>query len=222
MFEEEKHDSKEEPLVLVGQVIGGRIYTEDTIARVMEKAWRLSRSFTVKWLKKNCFKFSFQHPFDLFKVKNNGPWLINQHPLVLKDWPTNMLLKDIDFTRIPCWINIHNLPPSLISKENARRFGMMTEGIATHDERQFEEGGRTSVLRVKVNLDITQPLTVWLNGQRLDRAYQRLKVTYDKLPEFFFYCGRIGHVDKDCRKKFEDEVIRRLELSYKWGAWLRS
>lgn len=52
-------------------------------------------------------------------------------------------------------MNIHNLSPNTINKENARRFEMMFRGIVAYDEKKFEEGGRTNMLRVKVKLDIT-------------------------------------------------------------------
>lgn len=136
----------------------------------------------------------------MHKVREQAPCLINNHLLVLNYWPKELLLEQIDLTRSPCWVSIHNLPPNLINKENARRFGMMLGGIIAHDEKQFEEGDRANVLRVKVNLDITQLLLLWCNGRRQDCGYQCFHITYDKLPEFCYYCGVIAHNDKGCQK----------------------
>lgn len=102
LIEEEHHEDEEAPLVLVGKILGTRRYSTETVRKVLEKAWRLPREFKVKGLMTNVFKFTFEHPFDIYKVNENAPWLINQHLLVLNYWLVNVLLKDVDFTRSHC------------------------------------------------------------------------------------------------------------------------
>lgn len=102
LVEKEHHEDQEAPLVLVEKIMGSRDYMTEIVRKVLEKAWRLPWDFKVKGLTANVFKFTFEDPFDMHKVKENAQCLINQYLLALNYWLTNMLLKDMDFTRSPC------------------------------------------------------------------------------------------------------------------------
>ncbi|TXG61726.1 hypothetical protein EZV62_013089 [Acer yangbiense] len=77
-------------------------------------------------------------------------------------------------------------------------------------------------LRVKVQIDISKPLKRWLRlklGKTEDIVVVGLK--YERLPDFCFVCGRIGHVVKECT----DELARLGALdgtATRFGQWLRA
>ncbi|XVE62242.1 hypothetical protein DITRI_Ditri06bG0102500 [Diplodiscus trichospermus] len=64
----------------------------------------------------------------------NGPWVVMGFCLSLKKWSsTDQVLKDIEFRKVPIWIQIHNLPLEMLTKHNAEKMrrviGVLTEVV---------------------------------------------------------------------------------------------
>lgn len=81
-----------------------------------------------------------------------------------------------------------------------------------------EDGGCVGkYTRVRVSLDITKPLMqgIWVQPEQSQDEICIILV-YERLPNFFFVCGRLGHVLKDCGEKDVDGA------AIKFGNWLRA
>ncbi|KAK3206646.1 hypothetical protein Dsin_020692 [Dipteronia sinensis] len=77
-------------------------------------------------------------------------------------------------------------------------------------------------MKVKVLLDISKPLKRWLR-LKLDKSDNIVVVAlkYERLPEFCYACGRIGHGIKDC----PDGEARKGALDgtpTRYGSWLKA
>ncbi|KAK2637677.1 hypothetical protein Ddye_025472 [Dipteronia dyeriana] len=77
-------------------------------------------------------------------------------------------------------------------------------------------------MKVKVSLDISKPLKRWLR-LKLSKSDEVTMVSlkYERLPEFCYACGRIGHGMKECL----DEEARKVALdgsTTKFGCWLKA
>ncbi|KAL0313473.1 UNVERIFIED_CONTAM: hypothetical protein Sradi_5746600 [Sesamum radiatum] len=93
----------------------------------------------------------------------------------------------------------------------------------TDDESEFLEYDKSNSwgasIRVRVALDIRMPLKRFL---RMRTATGELTVsfTYERLPNFCYGCGVLGHILRDCPKSVEDpDSFNGTELQY--GSWLR-
>ncbi|KAK7835153.1 hypothetical protein CFP56_023799 [Quercus suber] len=87
-----------------------------------------------------------------------GPWNIEGFPLILKMWHQNLSIKDMDFSSIPIWIQVYNLPIEYMSKENAEEIGALVKEVIEVD---FTGNGgicMSKFLRVKVELKVEDPL----------------------------------------------------------------
>lgn len=75
-------------------------------------------------------------------------------------------------------------------------------------------------MRVRVRIDISRPLRrgvkIILNDA-LGGSW--IPVQYERLPNFCFYCGIIGHLVKDCGKVLS--IDRSICSSFNYGEWLR-
>ncbi|OMP05980.1 Zinc knuckle CX2CX4HX4C [Corchorus olitorius] len=58
-----------------------------------------------------------------------------------------------------------------------------------------------SFLRIRVGIDVERPLVngLWVLRKNRDRSW--VEVRYEKLGEFYFTCGRLGHVGKHCSEE---------------------
>lgn len=77
-------------------------------------------------------------------------------------------------------------------------------------------------IRVKVHIDISRPLKWWLR-LKLDKSEYIVVVTlkYERLPEFYFGCVKIGHGLRECTD--DRAITEALEGSVtKYGVWIRA
>lgn len=64
-------------------------------------------------------------------------------------------------------------------------------------------------MKVLVEIDLEKPLMRGIK-MKLDEELFWLDFKYEKLSTFYFYCGIIGHQEKNCGKKGEDAEHLRL------------
>ncbi|KAL7259169.1 hypothetical protein ACSBR1_005131 [Camellia fascicularis] len=124
-------------------------------------------------------------------------------PLWVIFWFFNRLvvglsISEIQFTWCPFWIQIHGLPLEKMTKANgeiiSHKLGRLLR-VEAHCEglllyRNF--------LRIRVEIDVTKPLP---RGFHLARGVSSpvagvpswISFKYEKLSDFCFDCGRIGH-----------------------------
>ncbi|TXG68181.1 hypothetical protein EZV62_003116 [Acer yangbiense] len=81
---------------------------------------------------------------------------------------------------------------------------------------------RGKFMRVKVRIDISKALRRWLK-LKLNRSEEitMMNLKNERLPEFCFACGKIGHCIREC----QDEEARAAALTgsqNKFGSWLKA
>ncbi|KAK4394098.1 hypothetical protein Sango_1880600 [Sesamum angolense] len=78
----------------------------------------------------------------------------------------------------------------------------------------------SSALKLKVSLDVSKPLKRALRLFSAQGNEKLVTLTYDRLPNFCYLCGCLGHIAKFCLKHYEDDFIDPGE-SLPCGPWLR-
>ncbi|GJW10650.1 zinc knuckle CX2CX4HX4C containing protein [Tanacetum coccineum] len=56
------------------------------------------------------FYFKFQDEEGIKEVINNGPWMVNNKPLVVQKWSIDMCLDKAEPKKIPVWVKLRNVP----------------------------------------------------------------------------------------------------------------
>ncbi|KAK6117763.1 hypothetical protein DH2020_048492 [Rehmannia glutinosa] len=73
-------------------------------------------------------------------------------------------------------------------------------------------------LRVRCEIDISKPLrrvvNIHFQGKKL-----LISLKYECLPDFCFFCGRIGHIAKDCDLRIMN--VPQQNDGFEYGIWLR-
>ncbi|KAK9272680.1 hypothetical protein L1049_003057 [Liquidambar formosana] len=103
-----------------------------------------------------------------------------------------------------------------VGEEIGQRIG---ELIEVDGRESNEEQGK--FLRVRVNVPIAKPLRrggriLLHNGERVWVDFK-----YEKLPLFCYYCGKVGHDEKACYNKFQDNQMGQLKEA-QYGSWLKA
>lgn len=134
----------------------------------------------------------------------DGPWMVVRDLkdlVVVVEFEASKTLEEIAFTSIPIWIRVFKLPLGMINEEVGRIIGAEIGKFMDVDNGDnVSDAG--CFLRVKVRLDITQPLRRGIMVfDEVSNIERWCPMQYEFLPEFCYMCGVIGHVDKMCEKK---------------------
>ncbi|XP_043687990.1 uncharacterized protein LOC122639234 [Telopea speciosissima] len=197
-------------LTLVGFIIAGKPYRRQAIDEALLKAWNTRFPITVALYDKDLYLFHLQHGLDLQNVINEGPWSVSNNLIILENWGSS---KDWSFTHYLFWIQLHAVPEELLNLDFAAkiatRFGSPSSAMII---RSFKGGGRLHYIRLRVLLDITNPIKQHYRLQRRDGSSHMLFIKYAKLPLFCFYCGIIGHEEQRCTKLYDEELHHRSNV----------
>lgn len=81
-------------------------------------------------------------------------------------------------------------------------------------------GGWKSFMRIRVLLDVTKPLKRRIKLRKTGGDWFWADFRYERLPNFCFICGILGHTDRFCHRVFDEDFSMEAEKPF--GAWLRA
>ncbi|TXG70059.1 hypothetical protein EZV62_004994 [Acer yangbiense] len=103
----------------------------------------------------------------------------------------------LGFNRAEFWVQIHDIPIMCMNRRMARWLAEQICVVVEIPSDSRECWGK--FIRVKVHIDISKLLKRWLRlklGKEDDIVVIGLK--YERLSDFCFACGQIGHMVKEC------------------------
>ncbi|KAL9446099.1 hypothetical protein AB3S75_013884 [Citrus x aurantiifolia] len=224
---------------LMGKVLQNREVNLEGLRAAMSQVWRTVREVRIEELGENIFMFKFATEADKKRILTGGPWHFNRALMVLIE-PTGLgEVTKQSFSHAPFWVQIHNVPIMCMNEETIREFGKeigKVEEVGTNAEGECI--GKYARLRVSV--DVTKPLVKILSLEPEDdekvveigdmekessEAEQGdgknkeifMPVLYEKLPDFCYVCGCVGHQFRECNQ-YKGQT--RDEMAY--GPWLKA
>ncbi|KAE9465341.1 hypothetical protein C3L33_02748, partial [Rhododendron williamsianum] len=217
-LEDSSEGSNDYPnFVLVGKIISIRKPHRQGVFNVINKAWRTRGNFSISIWRDSLYAFTFDLEEDLLKITNQAPWSVMGGLLVLARWNHDMTIEDLDFSHSPFWVQIHGLPLGQMNRKNGEAIANLigkldSSGMKTYDTSTFKD-----YLRLRVIIDITRPLKKGFFLKRREKEDLWIRFKYERLSDFCYVCGLIGHGLNDCTKKFDGD---RSGLEY--GSFLRA
>lgn len=182
---------------LVGKILSSRLYGGDVVYETMKLAWNLPGDFDCKSIGSNTFFFKFANRVDLLRVRNGGPWNFDSNLMVLEQFNGDFSPLDYKFNKVRFWVHVTDPPLKCMSLECARKIGDL---LGTFLE--WDKGVGNIVwsrrMRIKVELDLEFPLMRGTNLNLEDGGSKWVDFLYERLPNYCFWCGRIGHRMGDC------------------------
>nr|XP_023915780.1 uncharacterized protein At4g02000-like [Quercus suber] len=204
--------------ILVAKLFTKRRVNLEALTKTLRSMWRSVRSFEVRDLGSNTVLIIFEDETDPQKLMVQGPWTFDKYLVGLYRPTGEELVDDATFDKTTFWVQMHNLPLRRMNKTTAEAIGK-TLGIVEHVDASATGECRGRYLRVRIQLDITQPLC---RGRMVNIGKAELQwvaFQYEKLSIFCYWCGLLNHDEKDCTLWFDSgETFCTEEQQY--GAWL--
>lgn len=186
---------------LLGRIFHDKPPNKIAISNILRKAWNTREDFSITPWSNNTTLFRFKDERDRCSILKSGPWSVMGKLLVLKPLSEGVVASEMDFNVSPFWVQIHGLPVEKMTRENGeiigKRFARLLGIEAISDGLLLQR----SFLRVRVEVNLTQPLPkgFWLRRKNPTSNDLWIAYKYERLSDFCYACGRIGHENNNCK-----------------------
>lgn len=210
--------SEDYKYALIGRLLTDKPIKFNIMKDTLAAVWRPGRGLRATEVAPNLFMFQFFHEVDINRILEDSPWSFEQSLLVLKRMLPNISHFEIPLTSAEFWVQVHKLPVEFFTEKIAKAVGSSLGDFVRADKKNFDGAWKT-FLRVRVLLDITKPLKRKMKIKKGSGDWLWVELKYERLPNFCFLCGIIGHTKRFCPKLFEGA---NEETERPYGSWLRA
>ncbi|KAL5805717.1 hypothetical protein ACOSQ4_028450 [Xanthoceras sorbifolium] len=206
-------------MCLFGKLIANKEINREAFRSAMPRIWRTTKDLEMEAMGMNMFVFRFKCEWDRKRILEGGPWCFDKHLLVLREAHGIGKVSDIDFQFSPMWIHLHNIPLVCMSKDMGRSLGEMVGTVVDVDPGSSGDC-LGKFFRVKVRVDVEKPLKRLLRVMVGDpEELCVVLIKYERMPNFCHFCGRIGHLVRECHLNVSN-IVDDSKLRY--GSWKRA
>ncbi|XP_073147853.1 uncharacterized protein [Henckelia pumila] len=197
---------------LVAKVFSAKFINRDTFRTHLPRIMQLHRKVIMELVGPNTFILNLLSEMDRNRELNDGPWNFFQDFIVIKepqglDDPNSM-----QFDSTSMWVQLHNVPIAFLNRKILLKLGSRLGEIE-----EIDEGSSGSFLdKFRVKIDISKPLKYYLRAGICDKEDIIILLTYERLPDFCYRCGIIGHHFRNCTLVVEDKS------TLEYVSWLRA
>ena len=181
--------------------------------------WRAENDFKIQREGDHKVLFIFDNKEDVDRILSTEPWSFDKSLVVTQSFDRNSSVEELSFDKVSFWVQVHNIP---IRYRNRSVAEDICDSIGqVHRSAENSEGGGGSYMRVRVTLDVYQPLCCGrvIKLEEGEKIWVSFK--YERLPNICYWCGCFDHGDKDCDIWIQSKGTLQVS-SQQFGAWLRA
>jgi hypothetical protein len=202
---------------LVGKIRDDRKVNKEAFKTVLMRLWRIVGSVVFKEVEENLWVFEFSDKDDKERILAGRPWSFDRQIILLNELDGNVPLSQMQFTHSP--LQVHDLPLVCMNKSVGTKIGESLGSLLDVDV-AGDGVGWGHCLCIRVVIDLRNPLergrAIHLNGKSHWVTFK-----YEKLPMFYFTCGKLLHGEKRCTERKSSRQHGVAEEK-QWGVWLRA
>ena len=208
--------------LLIGKILSKKVFPKPLVKEILTKAWNTINDIEVSVVDKNLFIFSFAHEAELRRAWDRRPWTVKGEHLILKRFNSDLSISEVDFSTTEFWIQVHGLPLNRVSKENLLKIGSLVGRTLDTDAVSPGQGIWRRSTKVRVEFDISSSLIPGFPLERNGLPDLWIPFKYEKLGNFCFRCGMLGHELRDCPGSGMHLLRKARETIEMFGKWLRA
>lgn len=197
----------EEGPKLVGAVIAQKLPNKGAIKNILKAGWKDYGETKIFLVRDNLLAITVTDEGMANRILDNGPWSVMKCCFAVKRWPPAKAIEEVDMDLVPHWVQIRGIPLNLSHEENMIKLGEKAGAVMEYENPAKVKG----FLRVRVEVDTNQPLVAGFWIPRPDGSETWVEYQYERLADFCYICGRIGHCMDACNLKFHQKQMQSME-----------
>ena len=142
---------------LIRKFLTCKPFSKQAAQITLKRVWGLENKVQVVEVGANLFQFKFQTEFDMERVLRGGPWMFDNHVLLLVRWQTGMTVGNVRFDSASFWVQIWGPLFDMVSLKLVEEIGSYLRVIEEVEKRQKQDAPNF-FMRVKVALPISKPI----------------------------------------------------------------
>ncbi|XP_075654850.1 uncharacterized protein At4g02000-like [Castanea sativa] len=207
---------EESALSLFGRLLADRHQNIRALKSMLRSAWKMGSDFRIVDVGRNVFQFKFSSSYQLEWVERNVPWNSDNNLLFLCRRRKGLLVDNISLTHSPFWVQIWGLPFESMIEEVGKDLGRKLGKYIELDRRSWL-AEQAKFLQIRVDIPIDKPLRRGVNTVNSEGGKYWVTFKYERLPNFYFVCGVLGHDEKHCSRN-----QGRTKNHRQYGDWIRA
>ncbi|CAA0831667.1 Unknown protein, partial [Striga hermonthica] len=152
-------------------------------------------------------------------ILSSKTWSFDGQYLLLKNWnPGNLEFHEEELC-IRIWVQVWNLPLHWMSMEAGAKIGQKI-GKVINVVMPGAGSAKGQLIKILAELNLKEPIPRGTN-LKVGSENRWVEFRYESIQTFCFYCGLIGHSDRNCQLK-KDDLKRNVLNVGQYGEWLRT
>ncbi|KAL9678656.1 hypothetical protein QQ045_016504 [Rhodiola kirilowii] len=168
---------------LVLKLANGASFNLTGLSNVLTKVWNVENKVSFMELANNMALAKFKFERDWIRIKEGGPWLCLQSAVLMHEWVPDLTPKEFQMKKLGVSAQLHNLLVGAVLNERdvGEKLAVKIGKFVRVSQSETEEAKR-KYLRVRVEVDVEEPLVdnFLLTRRNIDPL--RILVKYERLP----------------------------------------
>ncbi|XP_057444625.1 uncharacterized protein LOC130736865 [Lotus japonicus] len=181
---------------LVGRFLTDKPIHKGSLQSALGNIWCNPRDFRVEEISNKVFLFHLGDEKDARRIIQGSPWVFRNSWLLIQPWSCHVEPVDMVFDSVAVWVQFWGLPLHCRTIKMGTKIGSSIGEVLDVD--LFELPDRKVIVKAMVEIDVSKPLLEGINGGSHKDGVFWIDFKYEKLPQFCFICGIIGHGDQFC------------------------
>lgn len=203
---------------IITRVLSEKPINMNAFKNTILKAWNPKKKVSTNLLQGNLMAWIFEDENDLSKILNLS-WTFRDLQIIIAHWPPDKSLAEINLNKIILWIQAFGIPVCYTTLNTAKFIGNTVGTFIKADLNAATQKWKKS-LRIQVEIDILKPLHNSVILSCNGRSRIRIEIRYERLSDFCYKCGLLGHKISTCKMSIDDEDMDIT--TYDYGPWIRS
>ncbi|CAN1342533.1 hypothetical protein LINPERPRIM_LOCUS39487 [Linum perenne] len=178
------------------------------MSRKIPQLWAKKGGVTVSDVGFGFYVVNFETVADYERAMFGGPWMINDHYVVIQEWRPYFRPEETLLSTLRVWVRLPGIPFEYFDNTILKLIGDRI-GRTVRIDHTTLEGTRGNFARICVEVDLSKPL---LSKYRLRRRVRRIE--YEGLHTICFNCGCYGHKDEACKQAPEEVATDNQTTSF--------